>query len=80
MDFKTGMIILGEFALLGALIWGAVHEAALIEAEKKAAERARRLIRMIAIKHEANRRAKIEKRALYTPVKPPLRNTKKKAA
>ena len=80
MDLKTGLIILGEFALLGACVWGLAHEKALIRAEKRAARNTGRLIKKFCLRYETRRRAGIEKRALYTPVKPPQRNTETRAA
>ena len=80
MDVKTGMIIMGEFALLGAVIWAYRQEPALIRMERRLQKGFRKWRRHVARKTENRRREKINRRAVYTPVKPPKRNAKEKAA
>ncbi len=80
MDVQTGMIILGEFALLGAVIWAYRHEKALVTAEKHISKRLRAVRRRRARLKELRRREKINRRAVYTPMKPPKHSAGEKAA
>ena len=80
MDVQTGMIILGEFALLGAVIWAYRHETALIRIEKHLGRQFRKALRRTLRNIETRRREKINKKALYTPMKPPEEHVGEKAA
>ena len=80
MDVQTGMIILGEFALLGAVIWAYRHEAALIRVEKHLGRQFRKALRRALQTTENRRREKINKKAVYTPIKPPKEHVGEKAA
>ena len=80
MDVQTGMIILGEFALLGAVIWAYRHEKALITAEKHLLKRLRAVRRRRARLKEIRRRERINRRAVYKPMKPPKHSAGEKAA
>ncbi len=80
MDLKTGIIIIGQFALLGAALWGALHEDRLLALEKAAADKLKAGVRRQARRRERARMEKINKKALYTPVKPPEKAAREKAA
>jgi hypothetical protein len=80
MDFGTGTVILGEFALLGAVVWGAMHEKALLAFEKAAAKKIRARLDRQARKRARARMEKLNRKALYTPVKAPRQNAGEKAA
>jgi hypothetical protein len=80
MDVKTGLLILGEFALLGAVIYCHTKEKALLKAERALGQRIKTYFRNRAGAKEIARRKKINKRAAYTPMKPPCKKEKEKAA
>ena len=80
MDVKTGLLILGEFALLGAVIYCHTKEKALLKAERAAAQRVKTYFRSKAAAKEIARRKKINKKAAYTPMKPPKKKDREKAA
>ena len=80
MDVQTDMIIIGEFALLGAVIWAYRHEKALIAIEKHIGKKFRAARRRRNRIKEIRRREKINRRAVYTPVKPPKHSAGEKAA
>ena len=80
MDVQTGMIILGEFALLGAVIWAYRHEKALIAVEKHLSKKLRTVRRRRARLKEIRRRERINRRAVYTPMMPPKHSAGEKAA
>ncbi len=80
MDVKTGLLILGEFAALGAVIYCFQKEKALLALERAAARNIKRIIDKKAAEREINRRQRINAKALYTPVKPPKHKKEEKAA
>ena len=80
MDFGTGMIILGEFALLGAVIYCFTREKALAAWENRTIGKIKTLLRRISAAREYRRRQKRNQKALYTPIKPPRAGTEQKAA
>ena len=80
MDVKTGLVILGEFALLGAVIYCHTKEKALRKAERALGQRVKTYFRNRAAAKEIARRRKINKKAAYTPMKPPKKRDREKAA
>ena len=80
MDVKTGLLILGEFALLGAVIYCHTKEKALLSAERAVGQRIKTYFRNRAAAKEIARRKKINKRAAYTPMKPPKKHKEERAA
>ena len=80
MDVKTGLIILGECAMFGAVIWCFQKEKALMAFERAAARKIRYIRRKKAAAKEIKRRQKINARAAYRPVKPPKKKNEEKAA
>lgn len=76
MDFRTGMIILGETALLGAVIFCALHEKKLRAAERAAAKKIRARLKAFYRSRTRARMEKINRKAVYTPVKPPEKPAK----
>ena len=80
MDVKTGLIILGEFLGLGAVIFCFQKEKALIALERAAARRIKRSVNKKAREREIRRRLRINAKAVYTPVKPPRKKNEERAA
>ena len=80
MDVKTGLIILGEFLGLGAVIFCFQKEKALMALERTAARNIKRIIDKKAAGRELKRRLRINAKALYIPVEPPKHKKEEKAA
>ena len=80
MDVKTGLLILGEFAALGGVIYCFQKEKALLALERAAAQTIKRIIDKKAAERELKRRLRINAKALYAPVKPPKHKKEEKAA
>ena len=80
MDTATGLVILGEFMLLGAVIWGAAHERALIALERAAAKKTRARVKKRARRKMLLKTRRLNAKALYTPVMPPESSAGEKAA
>ena len=80
MDVQTGMIILGEFALLGAVLWAYRHEKMLIAVEKHLGGRAKKVLRAALYRTEMRRRQRINRKAVYTPVRPAKKQADERAA
>ena len=80
MDVKTGLLILGEFALLGAVILAAQKEKTLRALERAAAKRLLAVYKKRAAAKELARRRKINQKAVYVPVRPPEKQNEEQAA
>ena len=80
MDVKTGLIILGECAALGVVIRLFQKERAVRTAEYALGRAVRAAARKAARQKELKRRARLNRRALYTPLKPPAGAANEKAA
>lgn len=80
MDFRTGIIIIGEFAILGTVIFCFMHERALLTWENRTIGKMKTLARRIHAAREYRRRKKLNRKALYTPLKPPGTGAGEKAA
>ena len=80
MDVKTGLIILGEFIGLGAVIFCFQKEKALLAVERAIARNIKRSFYKKAEARELARRKRINAKAVYTPVKPPREKNEERAA
>ena len=80
MDVKTGLIILGQFALLGGVLRCMRKEKTLLAAERAAARHIKRFVYKKAAARELKRRLRINAKAIYTPLKPPKHKKEEKAA
>ncbi len=74
MDVKTGLLILAQLPLAGLVIYWALHEDALLAAEKAVRRNIARTLRAVRTARELRRREKLNKKALYVPVRPPERS------
>ena len=82
MDTTLALIIFCELLLTLAIVYGIMHEQALIRFERKAAAKLRTAVKRAKAKKARKNREKFNARVTYTPVKPaarPTRTTKEAA-
>ena len=70
MATTVSIVIVIEVLLTAFIAWGIMHEERFIEFEDKLMLAIRRKIRKEFAKREKARRAKLNQRVVYTPVKP----------
>ena len=67
-------------ALLGAVLWAYRHEKMLIAVEKHIAGQAKKALRAALCRTEMRRRQRINRKAVYTPVRPAKKQADERAA
>ena len=68
MSAATGLLIFGEAAALGALLYGFRHEKAVVAFEDRQIERCKACLQRLAERRELRRRRRLNAKALYTPL------------
>lgn len=82
MNTTLALIIFCELLLTLAIVYGILHEQALIRFERKTAAKLRTAVKRAKAKKARKNREKFNARVTYTPVKPaarPNRTTKEAA-
>jgi|GEM_PF-2243231 len=80
MDLKTGIIILGEIAFTGALIYLYTRENKVLEFENRVIKRLKASSERRRQKKLIKKQNRINKKALYVPVKANGKNSERRAA